>query len=298
MRLFGIALLPILLACSAWAQAPVQSPGRLEFEVASIRPAGSYADSGGKVSIGIHIDGAQIRFHSESLRDYLARAYTTKAQMISGPDWIASETFDIAATLPAGATQAQIPEMLQSLLADRFHVKLHREKKDFPVYALVPGKGSLKLKESPNSDADRDDPEPNTNVNAAGSEAGVGVNLGHGSSYSIANNRFEAHKLTMTVFASNLERFADRPIVDMTGLTAKYDFAVDLTPEDARALMMRAAVNAGVTLPAEAMRMLAANSSGAGLSDALQQVGLRLDARKTPIDVIVVDDALKTPTAN
>jgi len=219
--------------------------------------------------------------------------------MISGPDWTASETFDISATLPAGSTPAQIPEMLQTLLADRFHVKLHKEKKEFPVYALLAGKGPLKLKESPpDSDADQDEPKGNTNVAASGSAAGVGVNLGHGSSYSLANNRFETKKLTMTVFAANLTRFADRPIVDMTSLTGTYDVTIDLTPEDARAMLMRAAIQAGVTLPPEVLRMVAENSSGGGLSDALQQVGLRLEPRKAPLDVLVIDDALKSPTAN
>jgi uncharacterized protein (TIGR03435 family) len=157
----------------------------------------------------------------------------------------------------------------------------------------------LKLKESPpDSDADQDEPKGNTNVAASGSAAGVGVNLGHGSSYSLANDRFEAKKLTMTVFAANLGRFADRPIVDMTGLTGKYEFAIDLTPEDSRSMMIRAAMQAGVTLPPEALRIAAENSSGAGLSDALQQVGLRLDPRKAPLDVLVIDEALKTPTAN
>ena len=63
-------------------------------------------------------------------------------------------------------------------------------------------------------------------------ETEVNVNYGHGSSYTFANDRFEAHKLTMALFAANLERFADRQIVDMTGLTAQYDFAFDvLMPE-------------------------------------------------------------------
>jgi uncharacterized protein (TIGR03435 family) len=299
MSLPGRITFPILFACSSFAQAPVQSPKPLEFEVASIRPAASYAEQGGKVSVGTHIDGAQVRFNSLTLREYVARAYRTKAPMVSGPEWTATATFDILATLPAGSTPAQIPEMLQALLADRFHVKLHKEKKEFPVYALVAGKGPLKLKESPpNSDADRDEPKGNTNVSATGSAAGVGVNLGNGSSYSLANDRFEAKGLTMTVFAANLERFADRPIVDMTGLTPKYDFAVDLTPEDYQAMLMRAAIQAGVALPPEVLRMAAEHSSGGGLSDALQQVGLRLDARKAPLDVLVIDEALKTPTDN
>ncbi len=292
MRFLVTATLPILMTASASAQAP-------QFEVASIRPSASYADQGGKVSIGLHIDGAQVRFNSYSLREYLARAYGTKSKMISGPDWTASETFDISATLPAGSRPAQIPEMLQALLAERFQVKLHKEKKEFPVYVLLAGKGPLKLKESPpDPNADKEEPKGTTSVAASGSEAGVGVNLGHGSSYSLVNNRFQVIRLTMAQFTSNLERFADRPIVDMTGLAGQYDFAFDVTPEDYRAMMMRAALQAGVNLPPEAMRFLDGTSSGAALGDALQQVGLKLEARKAPLDVLVIDDALRTPTAN
>ncbi len=212
MRLIGTITLPILLAGVLFAQSP-------QFEVASIRPSASYDDQGGKVNIGLHIDGAQVRLISFSLRDFLARAYGMKVTMISGPDWTASERFDISATLPAGSTPAQLPEMLQTLLADRFQIKLHREKKELPVYVLLPGKSPLKLKESPpDPNADQDEPKGTTNVAASGSEAGVALNLGHGSSYSFANHRFEASKLTMTQFTTHLERFVDRPIVDMTGL--------------------------------------------------------------------------------
>ena len=101
----------------------------------------------------------------------------------------------------------------------------------------------------------------------------------------------------MALFALNLERFADRHIVDMTGLTAQYDFAFDIMPEEYIAMSLRAAVWAGVVLPPEAQRMLDASSPSA-LGDALQQIGFTLDARKAPLDVLVIDDALKTPIAN
>lgn len=101
----------------------------------------------------------------------------------------------------------------------------------------------------------------------------------------------------MALFAGNLERFADRQIVDMTGLTAYYDFAFDVTTEDYRAMLLRSAVWAGANLPPEALKMLD-SSSPAALGDALQQVGLKLEPRKAPLDVLVIDDALKTPTAN
>ena len=205
MRLTGKVTLPILLASSLCAQ---------QFEVASIRPSALERD--GQVKVGVHIDGAQVRVVSLSLRDYLAIAYRTKGNMISGPDWTGSERFDISAT-SAGRKQpaAQLPEMFQALLADRFsYAKLHKEQKELPVYALVVGKGPLKLKETPpysdDKDKDKDDPKGTVNVAASGSAAGVGINLGHGASISFVPNRFEAKKLTMEQFASGLERFADR----------------------------------------------------------------------------------------
>jgi uncharacterized protein (TIGR03435 family) len=287
MRLIGTIALPILLACSSHAQ---------QFEVASIRP--SVQESGGQVNVGVHIDGAQVRVVSLSLRDYLAIAYRTKGNMISGPDWTGSERFNISATLPAGSNAAQLPEMFQALLADRFQVKLHKEQKEFPVYALVVGKGSLKLKETPpDSDPDKEEPKGIVDATGGGSAAGVSVNLGHGSSWSFVPNRFEAKKLTMEQFAASLERFADRPIVDMTALKGQYDLAFDVNPEDYQPMLIRSAVYAGVALPPQALRLLDGSSSAA-LGDALQQIGLKLESRKAPLDVWVIDDALKTPTAN
>jgi uncharacterized protein (TIGR03435 family) len=276
------AIFALLLAAPLFAQQ--------QFEVASIKPFDPSAQ--GQVLAGIHVDGAQIRAAGLSLRDLLAQAYRIKATLISGPDWTATERFDISATLPSGSTTAQLPEMLQALLADRFQVKVHKDKKDFPVYALLVAKSGSKMKEVP--------PDPDAgprNVTTTSVGNGVSVNFGNGSSFTFANNRFEAHKLTMRLFSGNLERFADRQIVDMTGLTGQYDFAFDVMPEDYRAMLLRAAVWVGANLPPEAQKMLDA-SSPAALGDALQQIGLKLDARKAPLDVLVIDDALKTPTAN
>jgi len=276
----------VSLACA-------QPSAKPEFEVASIRA--SAPEAVGQGGAGVHIDGAQVRIGGLTLRDYIALAYRLKISQVFGPDWIGSDRFDIAATLPEGNKAGQLPEMFQALLANRFQLKYHNEKRDYPVYALVLAKGPLKLKEVPPDEAGKA-PEP-INVTAGGSVAGISVNLGRGSSYSLAPGRFEAKKLSMAVFAGNLERFADRPIIDMTGLTGEYDFAFELNPDDFRPMLIRSAVAAGVTLPPEALRVLDGNSS-ASLSDALQQVGLKLDSRKAPLDVIVVDSAKKTPSAN
>lgn len=222
-----------------------------------------------------------------------------KATLISGPDWTASERFDVSATLPAGSARAQLPEMFQALLADRFQVKLHEDKKDFAVYVPLVGKGGLKMKETRSDPNDKEDDGPKGTSNVATTRTGNGatVNFGHGTSFTLANNRFEARKMSMALFAPNLERIAGRQIVEMTGLTAQYNFAFDVMPEEYTAMSLRAAVWAGVVLPPEAQKMLDA-SSPAALGDALQQMGLRLDARKAPLDVLVIDDALKTPIAN
>jgi len=285
------AILAFVLTGPLLAQSP-------QFDVASVRP---FAPAPGQVAAGLHFDGAQVRGVGLSLRDYLATAYRFKATLISGPDWTATERYDISATLPEGGTKAQVPEMLQALLADRFQVKLHKEKKEFPIFALVLAKGPAKLKElppDPNEDKANDEPVGMANVaTIAVVGNGVSVQYARGASITVGNNRIEVTKLPLWVFCRNLERYSDRQIVDMTGLTGAYTFAIDVTPEDYQAMLLRSAALRGANLPPEAQALLDATPSVA-LSDALQQVGLKLEASRAPLDTIVIDSALKTPTAN
>ena len=286
-------ILPILLVCPAFAQAPAP-----QFEVASIKPLDPSAPG---QAAGIHFDGALVRGVGLSLRDYRATAYRFKATLISGPDWTATELYNISATLPEDGSRAQVPEMLQALLADRFRVKLHKDKKELPIFALVLAKGPLKLKEAPpdpDADPEKDEPVGMANVaTIAAVGTGISVTYARGASITVADNRIEVRKLPLWVVCRTLERYSDRQIVDMTGLTGAYNFAIDLTPEDYQAMNLRAAVVRGITLPPDAQKFLDSTSPFA-LSDALQQVGLKLEARKAPLDVLVIDDALKTPTAN
>jgi uncharacterized protein (TIGR03435 family) len=269
------------------------SQSKLQFEVASIKPVSDGTPVDG-VQIGLHVDGSQVRYNFLSLKEYIAQAYQVKLYQISGPDWLAGQRFEIAAKLPDGAKVSQVPEMLQNLLADRFSLKLHRDSKEFPVYALEIAKSGLKMQESA-ADPDSDPaPKPAVNVAAAGSAQGVSVNLGGGSYYSFANNRLEGKKLTTGRFVDILARFMDRPVVDQTGLTAPYDFALDLTPEDYTAMLIRSAITAGVNLPPQALRALDF-SSGDSLVNALQKVGLSLTQKKAPLDVLVIDSVLKAP---
>ena len=101
----------------------------------------------------------------------------------------------------------------------------------------------------------------------------------------------------MPAFADTLARFVDRPVVDMTELKGSYDFALEFTPEDFRAMMVRAAITAGVALPPEAMRALE-GVSGNSLFAGIQSLGLKLEGRKAPLEVLVIDHAEKVPTDN
>jgi len=280
----------VLASISAFAQS---SPARPEFEVASIKP--SPPPTSGQINAGVHIDGARVSCSQLSLNDYIGIAHKVKRHQIVGPDWLASDRYDIAATLPEGAKREQVPEMLKALLEDRFGMKMHRDTKEFPVYGLVIGKGGLKMTESP-VDAGLDSAKP-VEVKVSGGAAGTTIDYGNGSYFTFANNRFEAKKLTMVAFADTLARFCDRPVVDMTELKGRYDLAIEFSPEDFRAMQIRAAIAAGVTLPPQVLQMLE-HASGDSLPTALQTLGLKLEPRKAPIEVLVVDHAEKTPTAN
>ena len=285
----------IVLSLAAFAQS-APAPPTAEFEVESIRPSGPLVP--GQLGIGLHIDGAQVRCTYLSLNDYIGMAYKVRNYQISGPEFLTSDRFDINAKLPEGATRAQVPAMLKALLETRFRMKMHRESRPFPVYALIVTKGGLKINALPADPADSEDTAKDAvDVKVNGGREGVSLDLGKGSSFGIGNNKLEAKKLLMTALADMLSRFMDRPVVDTTELKGTYDFTLDLSPEDFRAMTIRSAVAAGVQLPPEALRLLD-NASDSSLHAALQAVGLKLEPRKAPIEMLVIDHIEKAPTDN
>jgi uncharacterized protein (TIGR03435 family) len=282
-----------IVAC-ALASALAFGQSRLEFEVASIRPAPEQIQ---QVNIGLRIDGAQVRGSSLPLRDYIVLAYRLKPNQVIGPDWIASQRFDIAAKLPDGASQDQFRDMLQTLLADRFQMKTHRETKELPVYVLGVAKGGIKMMELPPDPQLDDSAHTPITITGNGRGGNVAIDLGAGSAFTLGPNGFEVKKITMQAFADMLTRFNDRPVVDMTDLKGRYDFNLELSPEDRMATMVRAALAAGVVLPPQALAMLD-NGSNASLINSLQKLGLTFEARKAPLEMLVIDSIQKTPTEN
>ncbi len=293
---------PAILVVSVTFTVLGQTAPPPQFEVASIRPS---APTGlGQVGLGLHIDGSQVSIRQFALKDSIAIAFNLKQYQVSGPDWLATEKFDIVAKLPDGAPRNQVREMLQALLLDRFQMKTHHETKDFSVYAVVVAKGGLKMKEAPpdpESDAS-DGGEKKTdsgavNVSVSGGRGGVVADYGHGSYFTLGDSRIDAKKMQMNYVADMLARFEDRPVVDFTELKGKYDFTLTFTEEDYHAMMIRAAISSGYALPPEAIQAME-RASGDSMFSALQAVGLKLESRKAPLDVLVIDHIEKAPTEN
>jgi uncharacterized protein (TIGR03435 family) len=283
------------------------------FEVASVKPAAPLDRSqilSGQMHVGMKIDAARVDIGSMSLADLIRVAYRVKPYQISGPDWMASERFDVLAKLPEGASGGQVPEMLQALLAERFKLTVHRESKEHAVYALVVGKNGPKLKESsPDADAPAaaDDANPQVRVSGRGENTQVSISGGqigtaHMSMGPGGIMHLEAPKMNMAAFADTLSRFFDRPVVDLTELKGTYQVALDLSMEDLR----NAARNFGVMAPglgggrggARPPSDAASDPGGLSIFAAVQQLGLKLEPRKTPLDFVVIDHLEKTPTEN
>lgn len=283
-----------LAACLLVAAAAAAQTGP-RFEVASIRPVSD--QDAASVKLRFQATGSQVRINAMSIKDCLVTAYGVRPQQIEGPDWIGQLRFDVVATIPDGVPVSEVPKMLQTLLAERFAMKVHRETKELPVYVLGVSKAGAKLTESPPEPKDAPQTGAAVNVSGGGSAAGVSVDIGGGRSFTLANNQLVLKRMTATALAEVLTRFVDRPVVNQTQLPGTYDLTLDLAPEDYNLVLVRSAVNAGVVLPPQALRLLETGSPDT-MSGPLQRLGLTFEARKAPLEVVVVDSLLKTPTEN
>ena len=265
-----------------------------QFDVAAIRPSAEQTANGG-IAAAVHITGSQMRITGLTLKDYVALAYGVRAPQIIAPDWASQERFDISANLPDGGTPDQIPAMVKDLLATRFQLKAHTERRDFPVYALAVSRGGLRIKPATGG---APAPTPGAvNVQASGSAAGINLDLGGGTSFSLADNKIEAKNITLAQLADTLSRFTDRKVIDATNTAGRWDVTVDLTQEQYQSTLIRSAVNAGVVLPPQVVRFLDAAPANP-LEGPLEQAGLAFESQKAPLDVVIVDSMSKTPTEN
>jgi uncharacterized protein (TIGR03435 family) len=314
-----------LTMCAARAQTPEASPA---FDVASVKPAAPM--TGGRIMVRMSggpgtPDPGQLTYTNVALKNILTAAYNVKGYQISGPGWLDSERFDIVAKIPKGATKEQFQLMLQNLLSERFKLKLHRETKDLPIYALVVAKNGPKMKESP-----KDDPEAGAAAEPPplppGGPLGDGPRIkigkdgmpqlppgmgrgGRGGMMMMMNGsrmRLQASKQPVSAIAEMLGNQLGRPVVDKTDLKANYDYTLDFAPDESMRPpgMMGAMPPPPPTSPdGGAFGGPSPNSSdgpgGPSLMTALQeQLGLKLEPRKGPIDLLVIDSLEKVPTEN
>ena len=226
----------------------------------------------------------------------------------------------MAAKVPAGATKAQSNVMLQNLLAERFKLVLHHSTKEWSIYGLLVAKGGPKLKESPKESADdavagsqpggRGMDGPGRGMMGKdgkpqlppGTPKGTPMIIGEGQMMAPGGKiRTIANGVTIGEFVNRLARQLDRPVTDMTGLSGKYDITLDFAIDPSIMQARMAAMGGGPPPPGtESPEGAAQDPSGAAtiFSALKEQLGLRLEARKGPVDLLVIDNVQKTPTEN
>ena len=244
---------------------PMAADAPLEFEVATIKP--SKPGSPGK---GITMRGPkEFVTINTSLNDLITFAYGIHVRQISGaPAWFESDLYDITAKPEAEglANRKQLEAMLQKLLADRFKLAFHREKKELSVYAITVGKTGAKLTKS---DAD---PKglPGLGFRGLGDMA--------------------ARNANMEDFAGLLQSVVlDRPVVDQTGLNGRFDFTLKWTPDEFQFRNFGAQTPKPLTDAPDAPPDL--------MTAVQQQLGLKLEGTKAPVEILVIDHVEK-PSAN
>jgi uncharacterized protein (TIGR03435 family) len=245
--------------------AQTQPEQKLSFEVAAIKPT-----SPDERARYIRMQGAhQFIAKSYTLKFLVSAAYNLTPKAISGgPDWTDVERYDILAATP-GETRPTLDQqmaMVRTLLTDRFNLKFHTEPKEFPVYVLTVARGGSKLKESA----------------APADEQPVLLNT----VYPGEKIFLPARNATMAQFASMLQRAVlDRPVIDKTNLSTRYDFDLEWTPDDTQF---------GGNLPPVPPQNVVKPDLFAALQ---QQLGLRLESSRAPIDTIVID-RVQRPSEN
>jgi len=274
----GPILIGVVNAPPSRAQSKTEA---LTFEVASIRPAAPQPDR--RVFSGFGNDPGRFTATNVTVRDVLMRVYQVRAQQITGPAWIDADRYDIVAKLPEGATRDHIAAMIRNLLVERFKLSLRVERKETPVYVIQVGKSGPKLTEA----VDGDEP-------AAGKT--IGITISDGRLPGLV--RIEGHKTTLSRFAIMLSRVLDRPVVDQTRLPGIYDFTLEVGASDLQMKKPGApppeAAGGGKGEGGPAPDTAPATS----IFSAIQHLGLRLETKKAPLDMIIVEKGERVPTAN
>jgi uncharacterized protein (TIGR03435 family) len=273
-----------------------QSATKLEFDVASIKPSPPPAPGMGIV-VGCRggpgtNDPALYTCQNISLSNLVTMAYRVAYYQLSAPDWAGMARFDLRAKVPEGATKEQLALMMQSLLADRFKLAVHSESREIQRYELTVAKNGPKFKEAaPPAPADSQDAAFTPGPLKADKEGYPLIGPRGGMAIMYDKARLYQPEMTMTMLAGQLSAQLRGPVVDATGLTGKYDISLYWNAGDS--LRTAAPAPGGGPTPVDAA------STGPDLKQALQeQLGLRVESKKGPVEFVIVDHAEKTPSEN
>ena len=279
-------------AQSQTASAPKTEAAPQSFEVASIKPSEAQA---GLMSVR-NSPGGMYSASGITAKALIQQAYDVQDYQISGgPSWLASDRYNINAKAETpNINREQMRNLLRSLLAERFNLKLNRETKELPIYVLLVGKKGHKLRASEVQPAAGDPGTAARSAGGAGSGggnvqgvisgaavggggglvvAGSGVVIGAGGTNTGSSVRMgpqmSVKGAPISTLVSMLSRTLGRPVMDQTDLKGNFDFTLEYVPEGAQ--------NSGET-------------SGPSIFTALQeQLGLRLESQKGPVDVLVIE---------
>jgi uncharacterized protein (TIGR03435 family) len=237
------------------------------FEVASVK-ANASARSGAEGSTREVIESppGSLTMHNVSLRTCVKWAYGLRDYQLQAPAWLGSERYDIAAKAAGAAAVDQLRLMLQALLAERFKLTAHRETKELTVFALAVAKSGPKLRAAKATGRGRELGDAEGSMKPSG-----GALVFRNYSMAELAERLSARPFNMA-----------RPVVDRTGLTGRFDFGMKFSDNDAE-------------LKRTMERMEADQSS---FASALNDLGLKLDPQKAPVEILIVDRADKVPTEN
>jgi uncharacterized protein (TIGR03435 family) len=290
-----VIAIPAMHAVQAQSTAP-----QPQFEVASIKPNKSCVNAGGYGPTPGRLD-----LRCTTLQDLIQLAYVVFASgtspsirhvPISGaPRWVDSEYYDVLAKAEGNAPFAEMAgPMLRALLAERFQLKLHRETREAPVYALTVAKGGLKIKPTKEGDCvpvDLNHPSPpatrgDARLILCGSQS-VEVTAGR---LVVEINGASLKDIASGVVSDQL----GRPIVDKTGLTGLFDVHLEFAPDLSATPQV-----ASRGVPVEPGNSPSATDSGVPsiFTAMVEQLGLKLESAKGPVDVIVIDRA-ERPSEN
>ena len=246
------------------------------FDVASVKPAVVAASGEGRFREDIQATPGSLAMRNVTMASAIQWAYNVKPFQVSGPDWITGARYDIAAKAADGAPEAQLRTMLQKLLADRFRLTLHHESREIPVYAMVVGKSGPKF-------------------HAAEKGAAFAMTPGKGGKMAI-----DLHSVSMAQFSDFLSKSPlQRPVLDETGLPGTYDLTLDLMPYlDAAGGPSGPSGTPSSQDKAERERVGLSDMAGIIATAIQEELGLKLESKKSAADVLVIDRAEKVPAEN